>query len=398
MVEQGPTGESTVAHDGGARRAYAGAALAVVCVSVLPAFGCSSQSCSDFCHGDRMQAGQGGGSGGAGRAGSAGVSGGGGSGGSNAAGAGGGVSTVDQTVPEGACVPDGPSVDQLGASRTVVYSGPRALGAIAVRRENLVVADADAGLFRVPLASSAFERVVEARVSDFLAGDLNLYWYEDRAIWRASLSDTDAAPDPVAQNLSAEVAVRAFDETNLYVVGASARVIATVPIAGGATTNLASGVDVRDLELHAGFLYYAELGSKHVLRVSIDGGEPEPLTASAGQALATATTDGAVLYWSDGIAIFAAPIDDGAELEAIGVAGPDASGGHGALRRLHLAGDRLYWSDAAGNLGWTAIDGSECALIVAGLIGLQGWDVDGEAAYVTLTMPSDSSELWRIAL
>jgi len=279
-----------------------------------------------------------------------------------------------------------------------VYSGSRALRSIAVRRDNVLVADADAGLFRIAPGSSMFERVVAASVSDFLAGDLNLFWFENRAIWRASLSATDATPDPVAQNLTAMIAVRAFDETNLYVIDATARVITTLPIAGGMATNLASGVEALDLELHAGFLYYAELASHHVLRVSVGGGEPERLTTSAGKALAAVVTDGTALYWSDGIAIYAASIDDVQDRSAIGVAGPGAGGGRSAVQRIRRVDDRLYWSDGGGNLGWTAADGSECALIVAGVADLRGWDVDDAAAYVTLGADSASSELWRIEL
>jgi hypothetical protein len=390
MSKPAPTLEPDAGRASGALRLRVVAALAIACAGGLPALGCSSDSCS-ACQRDEP-AGQGGGSGGGGRA-----SGGAGGVGAGAGGAGGAAAPVDQTIPEGACVPEGPSADQLGAARTVVYSGPRALGAIAVRRENLLVADAEAGLFRIASGATTFERVVTARVSDFLAADLNLYWYEDSAIWRASLSATDDTPDPVAQNLSGAMSVRAFDETNLYAFSA-AHAIVTLPISGGAAINLASGVDVDDFELHAGFLYYADRTSRHVLRVSVDGGESERLTTSAGRALAAVATDGTTLYWSDGIAILAASIEDASDRSAIGVAGPVPGGGRSAVQRMRRIDDRLYWSDGAGNLGWTAADGSECALIVGAVPDLRGWDADEVAVYTTSSKDSSTRELWRIEL
>jgi hypothetical protein len=390
MSKPRPTVEPDAGRSSGALHLRVVATLAIACAGGLPAFACSSDSCS-ACQRDEP-AGQGGGSGGGGRA-----SGGAGGVGAGAGGAGGAAVPVDQTIPEGACVPEGPSADQLGATRTVVYSGPRVLGAIAVRRENLLVADAEAGLFRIASGETTFERVVTARVSEFLAADLNLYWYEDSAIWRASLSATEATPDPVAQNLSGAMSVRAFDETNLYAFSA-AHTIVTLPIAGGAATTLASGVDVDDFELHAGFLCYADRTSRHVLRVSVDGGESQRLTTSAGRALAAVATDGTTLYWSDGIAILAASIEDGSDRSAIGVAGPAPGGGRSAVQRMRRIDDRLYWSDGAGNLGWTAADGSECALIVGAVPALRGWDADGVAMYTTSSKDSSTRELWRIEL
>jgi hypothetical protein len=395
MAKQRPTVEPETRQGTRALHLRVALALAIACAGGLSVLGCSSDSCSDACRRGEA-AGQGGASGGGGGAsgGAAGV----GASGAGAGGAGGAAAAVDQTIPEGACVPEGPSFDRLGAARSVVYSGPRALGAIAVRRENVLVADAEAGLLRIASGTTTFERVVTASVSEFLAADLNLYWYEDRAIWRASLSATDATPDPVAQNLSGVMSVRAFDETNLYVLDPSAHTIVRLPIAGGAAANLASGVDVDDLELHAGFVYYADRTSRHVLRVSVDGGESERLTTSAGRALATVATDGTTVHWSDGIAIFATSIEDGSDHTAIGVAGPAAGGGRSAVQRMRRSDDRLYWSDAANNIGWTAVDGSACALIVAGVPDLRGWDVDELAVYTTSSKDSANRELWRIEL
>jgi hypothetical protein len=395
MPKQRSTVKPDAGQEGGSPSVCLAVALVIACAGGLLASGCSAESCSVCQRGDDV-AGQGGASGGGGRANGAGA---GGTGGSAAgAGGAGAAGAVDQTIPEGACVPEGPSADRLGAARTVVYSGPRALRAIAVRRGNLLVADAEAGVFRIAAGESMFERVVIGSVSDFLAGDLNLYWYEDAAIWRASLSDTDATPDPVARNLTGPMSVRAFDETNLYAIDSTARTIVTLSIAGGAATDLATGVDVHDVELHAGFLYYSDRESRHVLRVPVDGGEAERLTTSAGRALAAVTTDGTTVYWSDGIVIFAASIENAADHGALGVGGQAPGGGRSAVQRMRRVDGRLYWSDGAGNLGWTAADGSECALIVAGVPDLRGWDVAEDAAYVTLSAESARGELWRIGL
>jgi hypothetical protein len=292
-------------------------------------------------------------------------------------------------------VPEGPAVDALGARRTVIYSGPRALRAVAVRREIVYVADANDGLLRMEPGAAVFERIAAAMASEFLAGDLNLYWYEAGGVWKASLSATDAMRDPVVANLPGALALRASDQTELYAADETQRSIHTFPIAGGMLTTLASGVTASDLKLRAGFLYYAELGAGHVARLAPEGGAPERLTATASTALQAVESDGSELYWSDGIAIFAAPLDDVADRSAIGVAGPHPQGGRSRVQRMQLGEQRLLWSDRDGNLGWTALDGSECALIAAGVRGLAGWDADEAAFHVAVDMAS-ASELWRI--
>lgn len=357
--------------------------------------GCDQGSACADCDADQAPAAGGGGASGAAASAGAGAGGGGGSvDGGAADDAGGGAS--HEPVPAGACVPEGPDADELGARRTVLYTGSRALRAVAVRRGIVYAADEDDGLLRMAEGAAEFERIAAANTAEFLVGDLNMYWYEDGAAWKASLSGTDAMPDRIVQGLPAPIALRAFDQTQLYAVSETQRTITTFAIAGGDVTTLASGVSVRDLELHAGDLYYAELGAGHVLRLSAEGGEPERLTSKASTALGAVATDGSALYWVDGIAIYSASLDDVAERVAIGVAGPAAQGGRSHVLQMQRDEERLYWSDRDGNLGWTALDGSACALIAAGVSELHAWDTDATTVYATVGAGT-TSELWRIA-
>jgi len=303
-----------------------------------------------------------------------------------------------EPVPAGACVPQGPRADQLGATRAVLYAGERALGAVAVQRQGVFVADADAGIFRIDPGGTALERVVSARTSEFLAADLNLYWFESGSIHRASLNATDATPDPVAEGLPAMITLGAFDETNLYAHDGARRQLSRLPIAGGTALPLASGVRVQGMKLHAGFLYYSELDAAQVFRLRSDGGDPQQLTSESNASLGAVETDGTTLYWSTGIQIRAAALDPPVTSKPLGVGGPRAQGGRGSVTRALLVGDRPYWSDREGSLGWTAVDGSVCALVVSGVTQINGWDVDDSAVYLSTAGRNATSELWRIAL
>jgi hypothetical protein len=187
------------------------------------------------------------------------------------------------------------------------------------------------------------------------------------------------------------------DESSLYFSDGARRTLEKIAISGEARQMLAAGVSVRDLKLKAGALYYVD-DTGRLLRMSPDGGEPDALLSTADADVAVIDSDGETLYWADASVLLSAPADDTGEPSALGVAGPGpAAGSHGRIERLMLRDDTLFWSDAVGNIGWTAVDGSDCGLLIANVPELGGWDIDDDALYLTLTAEGGARELWRVA-
>jgi len=325
----------------------------------------------------------------------------GGSGAASGAGGAGGTMMVDpgRPIPSAACRPMGPTAEQLGSARTVLYSGPRKLGALAERRGQLFVVDAMDGILRLSQGETQLERVTAVPATEFLVADLNLYWSHDGGLWRAGINAVDATPAPVAMQLGHQVALLRNDGTHLYFADPSARGLYRLPIAGGPVETVASAVDARDQVVQSGFVYFADAASKRVQRVPITGGDAMPASPVALSEPTALATDGNTLYWADDFELVASAKDDPAARSSLAIAGLRASGRPARVLRLELAGERLYFSDDGGNLGWSALDGKTCGLVVKGVAGLASSDVgaDGAAAYLLVTAGS-THELWRVAL
>ena len=316
-------------------------------------------------------------------------------------------------IPASACRPEGPTADQLGSKRTVLYSGPRPLAAVTERRGQVFVADTQDGILRLGEGKTEFERVVALGVGEFLVADLNLYWSREKGLWRAGLNAIDATPDPVAAQLGHEIALLRYDGTHLYFADPMARGAYRVPLMGGALETIASGSDVRDQVVEAGYLYYAmadgwllswttpsglgEGASKRVLRVVVAGGAmPVPVSPAALSEPPAIAAAGELVYWADDFELVKS--EDASARSSLAIAGPRASGRPGRVVRLELVDERLYFTDDGGNLGWTALDGKSCGLIVKNA-SLSGSDIaaDGEAAYLTIANGA-VHELWRISV
>lgn len=300
-------------------------------------------------------------------------------------------------IPASACRPEGPTADQLGSKRTVLYSGPRPLAAVTERRGQVFVADTQAGILRLGEGKTEFERVVALGVGEFLVADLNLYWSREKGLWRAGLNAIDATPDPVAAQLGHEIALLRYDGTHLYFADPMARGAYRVPLMGGALETIASGSDVRDQVVEAGYLYYADGASKRVQRVVVAGGAmPVPVSPAALSEPTAVAAAGELVYWADDFELVKS--EDASARSSLAIAGPRASGRPGRVVRLELVDQRLYFTDDGGNLGWTALDGKSCGLIVKNA-ALRGTDIDadGEAAYLTVANGA-VHELWRVSL
>ncbi len=334
----------------------------------------------------------------AGTGGSAGTAPGGGSGGTSGTG-GTPVEGPTRPIPPGACRPSGPP-SGFGSVRSVLYSGPRELGALAVRRGQVFVLDPADGLLRLPEGATEFERAVAGTVEQFLIADLNLYWSRDKGLWRASVAATDAIPDAVATQLNYQVALLRFDSTHLYFADPQARVLLRAPITDGALETIATGVQANDQVLQSGFVYFADAVSAQIRRVKVEGGTVEPVATGGGSAPTAVVTDGKTVFFTDGFAVMAAPVDGSTQYESLAVGGPGPAADRPArIEWLELAGKRLYFTDSSGDLGWIATDGSECGLIVqaAGTLAGADIDADGEAAYLSVQTGS-AHELWRLTL
>ncbi|MFI5308562.1 MAG: hypothetical protein ACHQ53_14480, partial [Polyangiales bacterium] len=201
-----------------------------------------------------------------------------------------------------ACAPNGPLLTELGAAGAVQYMGPRKLVGVASGSVGLFALDPADGILRMPMGKTALERVVVTKTaSEFLSADLHVYWYENAVIWRVSNSAIDAIPDRVGGGLSHPALLLNYDAANLYFADRDAKTIERLTLTGETFATLASGVDARDLKLHAGLLYYADAISQQVYRVSAKGDvAPELLTSGTNFSVSALDTDGTTLFWADG--------------------------------------------------------------------------------------------------
>jgi hypothetical protein len=296
------------------------------------------------------------------------------------------------------CAPDGPLADALGSAREVLYTGVRSLAQVSARAQGAFVADSADGLLRLPPGSADFVRIARAQVDTFLAADLSVYWASGSVLEKAALDATDAEPEIVAQGLEHGARFLSYDQTHLYFTDLVPGSIWQQPLAGTARTRLVGMIAVQDMKLASGYVYYTDGSSQRVFRVSVKGGDPELLATGmqgTGGVQAVAT-DGDNVYWVDDTQIEKTPIGSPTEVTTIGQGGA-APLGRGRVTSMTLVSDRLYWADDVYDVGWTAIDGSACGLVVKALPGLHGWDADDTAVYLTVPAAGAGSELWRIA-
>jgi hypothetical protein len=89
---------------------------------------------------------------------------------------------------------------------------------------------------------------------------------------------------------------------------------------------------------------------------------------------------GNTVYWSDDGGLHSTPLSSPAS--GMQLSRPASGGPFGADRvnNIVLLGDRLYWCDSEGYVGWTKTDGSQCDVVVAGIA--TEFAVDAEYIYV----------------
>ena len=303
-------------------------------------------------------------------------------------------------IPAAACRPEGTSPDQLGSRRSVLYSGPRPLGAVAERRGQLFVLDTKDGILRLSEGETELERVVAVPASEFLVADLNVYWPSEKGLWRAGIAVTDATPDPIATQLGHEIALLRYDGTHLYFADPSAGGAYRVAIMGGALETVATtAIKALDMSVQSGFVFLADGNSKRVQRLPLTGGDAVAASPVALSELSALATDGNTVYWADDFERVASTKAAPAARSSLATPGPRTSGRPARVLWLELAGERLFVRDDGGNVGWTALDGKSCGLAVKGASGLAGADVDADGKAVFLSVATGAThELWRVSL
>jgi hypothetical protein len=317
----------------------------------------------------------------------------GGSGGAGTGGSGGGVTEPPISGPAPtACVPTGPSLSALGASRTVLYSGSEQLEGLAVRRSDLFATDAT-GIVRLAENATSLERVTTANVVEVLAADLRLYWMDAGSLYRVDFDADDAAPDLVVAGLQSSATLLRHDETNVFYMSGSS--VWRQPLDGTTGEQVVSAA-ATDLAVAGMSLFYAS--GQAIKRVSTEGGTAEDVMTGAPRAITDIETNGVDLVWTDGVEVFGIEIADGALDKPLTQAGPSAIGmGQSRIRHLALLGNAVYFADDAGSIGKALLNGSLCELIVAQAGDVRGLIVDDDSIYVNVRVAS-GSELWRIAL
>jgi hypothetical protein len=319
-------------------------------------------------------------------------------GGGGAAGTAGAAGSARPAVPNGACMPTGPTSRELGDALALLHSSSRELSALAARRSSVFVVDPAEGIFRLQslTGGAALDRVVRASTMDLMLADLNLYYVEGRTLWRASQSATDDMPSSVATLASDTVRLAGYDADHLYYVDGPNLV--KTEIAGGEPELLVTGADIGDAKFRAGFVYYVNRAAGQVFRVAATGGGPEVLTSDKLAAIAAVDAGGGQLYFADAHVIYKVKVGEPSSRRALAISGLAWAGKEGPIRKLGLEGDRLYFADDA-SVGWVATAGGACGLIIAGRQAIKGWAVSDGALYFTdpVTTAGNNS-IWRVAL
>jgi hypothetical protein len=100
----------------------------------------------------------------------------------------------------------------------------------------------------------------------------------------------------------------------------------------------------------------------------VTGGDPEGLTRDA-DFPGGMWIEGATIYWTDRASIYATPIGDWQTSSRLG-------GGTDDVGQLRVEGNRIYWRDSNGTIGWTDQDGTDCAVVGRGNdIAVHGTDL-----------------------
>lgn len=302
-----------------------------------------------------------------------------------------------------ACAPIGPLASALGATRSILYSGPEELSGLAVRGGALFAIDGT-GIVRLAEGGSALERVATAQVDEIHAADLRLYWIENAQVFRASFDGSAQVPELVAMNAQEPATWLQNDETDLYYAHVTSQSVWRQPIDGSAATQLVSAVRVQGMELHGGSLFYAN-GGDGIRSVAVEGGDAEDFVIDAPRPVLALDMDGTSLVWTDSTEILGVTDDAPDEIVALSQGGPSLTGAsRSRITSFVRLGEDVYFADAAGSVGHASMeDAAACSLLAQHAGEIRALAIDGGAAgegaalYVNVRL-TGSTELWRLTL
>lgn len=313
-------------------------------------------------------------------------------GGASPAGAPAGGASVTSTAPGviesgPECLPRGPGPEELGSAYEVLFGEPvGTVVAIETGASGAYIATEDS-LYRIAPGSAKPELFITDNdfgypnspgADGMLRVDATLvYWASSGDIRRATVADFKV--ETIVTGV-ANVDFLEIDDQNLYFCVREENVIYKAPLTGGAPEELSRDkVSVQDMKVDSGYVYVSEFESGRIVRFPTAGGEIEYVSPSGLFTLGVRPS-GDTVYWADDGGIYATPL--ASPDTRVLLSRPTTSGPFGGARVNNIAirGDRLYWRDSAGAVGWTKTDGSQCDVTVAA--DASEFAVDAEHVYI----------------
>jgi hypothetical protein len=160
------------------------------------------------------------------------------------------------------------------------------------------------------------------------------------------------------------------DATNVYWSDINAGTVNKVPIGGGSVTPLATGYQPKGIAVIGGYVYFTDFNggsNSHIYSVPTGGGSVQPVAAAGGGPDPIAA-DGLNVYWSSQVGctnqspVYQAAIDSGSVTVLATM--------QGCPRSIAIDSSYVYWTESVGgNLRRVPIDGGSVSLLVPGGAG-----------------------------
>jgi hypothetical protein len=286
------------------------------------------------------------------------------------------------SAPEpGHCMPKaGPDLDALMASGdAVMLTGvnPLLQQAFVYSDDFYFVADG-IGLARVKSGSTDVEVLLSRSQSDqpayVLVADDAIYFADADAdpLSRVPLSDPSGTPD--VQGGTPRGRPRLIQDGTLYGVdddgSAAMPSLWKQDFESGAVVELASAKDLGDFDVAGGYAYFIDDYEEELYRVPTSGGQSERLTQGDFLEPQDVKVIGDKVYWADEHGMWVTSIDatdPKTSTEPFGEFGPSIFNNIAGSQRgggFTQIGDRIYWMDDDGTVGWTSTDRKSCGSAV----------------------------------
>jgi hypothetical protein len=297
----------------------------------------------------------------------------GGAGGSSGSGAGG----MGSAPPApGDCAPSaGPKMSRLPESAIEQVAMPQhQVHDLKVHEGQLYFIEDTIGVQRIAAAGGEPEVLVPFAAPGFFRVEGGFIYYgaqpnstELLPIFRVPLAMPDAQPEEIGATRREGL----LDIADGYIYGfdRAARELWRQEFTSGTVEVLLAGVeDVPAADVADGVVYYANnsFGVENVFSLPVTGGTPSRLSVGSHFALASLEVIGDHIYWADNNAMYVTDrtaTDPKDSTVRLGGYGPAAFGNRSA-RDFMERGDRVYWVDDEGTVGWTSADRTQCGAVI----------------------------------